>query len=81
MQRGGSSHTSRGRATTVADGRLSMTTKKRCMICGIREPEGSASMCEPCKDQLRREAMGEQDKDRRQADRALHEHGTKTEGR
>jgi hypothetical protein len=34
--------------------------KKKCMICGKMLVTFKGSICEPCQDRIRREAMGEQ---------------------
>jgi hypothetical protein len=34
--------------------------KKKCMICGKLVVALKGSICEPCQDRIRREAMGEQ---------------------
>ena len=34
--------------------------KKKCMICGKLVVDLKGSICEPCQDSIRREAMGEQ---------------------
>jgi hypothetical protein len=34
--------------------------KKKCMICGKLVVVLKGSICEPCQDRIRREAMGEQ---------------------
>ena len=48
--------------------------RKYCMICGVRAAE-DGSMCTRCKDQLRREAMGDKKQEKAGADQALRKHG------
>jgi hypothetical protein len=48
--------------------------KKKCMICGKILPV-KGGICEPCRDRIRREAMGEQAGISDQADRELTRHG------
>ena len=49
--------------------------KKKCMICGKPVVALKASICEPCQDRIRREAMGEQAGTSDRADRELTRHG------
>jgi hypothetical protein len=48
---------------------------KRCMVCGKPMMVLKMSICQPCQDRIRREAMGEQAGTREQADRELAHHG------
>ncbi len=48
--------------------------KKKCMVCGkLMVLKGG--ICEPCRERIRREAMGEQANIRTQADKELKKHG------
>jgi hypothetical protein len=49
--------------------------KKKCMICGKLVVALKGSICEPCQDRIRREAMGEQAGINDRADRELTKHG------
>jgi hypothetical protein len=49
--------------------------KKKCMICGKLVVALKGSICEPCQDRIRREAMGEQAGISDRADRELTKHG------
>ena len=49
--------------------------KKKCMICGKRVVDLKGSICEPCQDRIRREAMGEQAGMSDQANRELTRQG------
>ena len=49
--------------------------KKKCMICGKLVVVLKGSICEPCQDRIRREAMGEQAGISDRADRELTKHG------
>ena len=48
--------------------------KKKCMICGKLMPLKSG-ICEPCKQRIRGEAMGERRDVRAQAEKELKKHG------
>lgn len=49
--------------------------KKKCMICGKVVPGLKGSICEPCQDRVRKDAMGEQGGISDRADRELTRHG------
>jgi hypothetical protein len=49
--------------------------KKKCMICGKLVVDLKGSICEPCQDRIRREAMGEQAGTSDQANRELTRQG------
>jgi hypothetical protein len=49
--------------------------KKKCMICGKMVVAFKGSICEPCQDRIRREAMGEQAGISDRADRELTRQG------
>ena len=49
--------------------------KKKCMICGKILVTFKGSICEPCQDRIRSEAIGEQAGINDQADRELTRHG------
>jgi hypothetical protein len=49
--------------------------KRKCMICGKPMAAIKGSICEPCQDRVRREAMGEQAGIGERADRELSRHG------
>lgn len=49
--------------------------KKKCMICGKLVLALKGSICEPCQDRIRREAMGEQAGTSDKADRELSRYG------
>lgn len=49
--------------------------KKKCMICGKLVLALKGSICEPCQDRIRREAMGEQAGTSDKADRELNRYG------
>jgi len=49
--------------------------KKKCMICGKLVVDLKGSICEPCQDRIRREAMGEQAGMSDQANRELTRQG------
>jgi hypothetical protein len=49
--------------------------KKKCMICGKMVASFKGSICEPCQDRIRREAMGEQAGTSDRADRELTRQG------
>ncbi|MBI4487440.1 MAG: hypothetical protein HY694_00010 [Deltaproteobacteria bacterium] len=48
--------------------------KKKCMVCG-KVMQHKGSICEPCQERIRREAMGEQADVRGQAEKELKKHG------
>jgi hypothetical protein len=48
---------------------------KKCMICGKTMVSLKGSICEPCQDRIRREALGEQAGIGDRADRELARHG------
>ena len=49
--------------------------KKKCMICGKLVVDLKGSICEPCQDRIRREAMGKQAGTSDQANRELTRQG------
>jgi hypothetical protein len=49
--------------------------KKKCMICGKPAQSLKGSICDPCQDRIRREALGEQAGVNERADRELAKHG------
>jgi hypothetical protein len=49
--------------------------KKRCMICAKLVDSVQGGICEPCRDRIRREALGEQAAIGERADRELSKHG------
>ncbi len=49
--------------------------RKKCMICGKMMGFIKGSICEPCQDRIRREAMGEQAGVSQRADRELSRQG------
>jgi len=51
-------------------------TKKRCMVCG-KPMEGGSSICPPCNDSIKGEAVGKQKKLARNADTQIKKHGQK----
>jgi hypothetical protein len=51
-----------------------MSETKKCMVCGeTREITGS--VCVPCQDRIRREALGQQSFTRDRAEQELKQHG------
>ena len=48
--------------------------RKRCMLCG-KSMILKAGICDPCRDRVRREAMGEQADIRTKAEMELKKHG------
>lgn len=48
---------------------------KKCMVCGKPMTVLKASICQPCQDRIRREAMGEQAAANERVDRELAHHG------
>ncbi|MFQ5684058.1 MAG: hypothetical protein ACE5HC_12390 [Candidatus Binatia bacterium] len=54
--------------------------KKKCMICGKVIPL-KGGICEPCQERIRREALGERDNVRTQAERELKKHGVVPDSR
>jgi hypothetical protein len=48
---------------------------KKCMVCGKPMTVLKGSICQPCQDRIRREAMGEQAGASERADRELAHHG------
>ncbi|MBI4526492.1 MAG: hypothetical protein HY695_22055 [Deltaproteobacteria bacterium] len=52
---------------------------KKCMLCGKLMPIVKGSICDPCQDRVRREAMGDQDHARGQAEKELKRHGVNPE--
>jgi hypothetical protein len=48
---------------------------KKCMVCGKPMTVLKGSICQPCQDRIRREAMGEQVGASERADRELAHHG------
>lgn len=48
--------------------------KSKCMLCG-KETEIKSTICPPCQESVRREALGKQDDMRRQAEKELERHG------
>ena len=56
-----------------------MTDKpKMCMICGMREVETS-SICPMCAESVKREAMGQQSTQKRQAEKEIRRQGVSPE--
>jgi hypothetical protein len=54
--------------------------KKKCMVCGkVMQLKGS--ICEPCQERIRREAMGDQADVRIQSEKELKKHGVNPEPR
>jgi hypothetical protein len=49
--------------------------KKRCMICAKLVDSVQSGICEPCRDRIRREALGEQAAIGERADRELSKQG------
>jgi hypothetical protein len=55
--------------------------KKKCMLCG-KPMILKAGICDPCRDRVRREAMGEQADLRTQTETELKKHGvTSSQGK
>lgn len=51
-----------------------MEQKKKCLVCGKPAlPQGG--ICAPCQERIRREAMGEKEELRSQAEKQLKKHG------
>ena len=50
------------------------TTKKRCMVCG-KTLDLSGSICAPCQERIRHEALGERESTRAQSEKELKKHG------
>ena len=50
--------------------------KDRCMVCG-KTIEISASICQPCQESIRGEAVGKRKKVGAAADKAMKKHGEK----
>ena len=48
--------------------------KKRCMICG-KVVELRGSICDPCQERIRHEALGERESVRTSSDKELRKHG------
>lgn len=48
--------------------------KKYCMICGEREVE-SGSICPPCKEKVKKEALGDRKKIKIEAEKEKKRHG------
>jgi hypothetical protein len=48
---------------------------KKCMVCGKPMTVLKGSICQPCQDRIRREAMGEQAGGNERADRELTHYG------
>ena len=55
-----------------------MAEEKKCMICGKAVPL-KGGICDPCKDRIRREALGQQAGERGQAETELKKHGVNPE--
>lgn len=49
--------------------------KKRCMVCAKQVTIFKGAICEPCRERIRREAMGEQASVSDRADKELRKHG------
>jgi len=47
---------------------------KRCMVCAKERPL-NGGICNPCQEQIRREALGEQADIRNRSDKELQKHG------
>jgi len=54
---------------------MNIEDKKRCMVCGKAVMTLKGSICQPCQDRIRKEAMGEQAGISERADRELAKHG------
>ncbi len=48
--------------------------KKNCMLCGKALPL-KGGICEPCQERVRREAQGERESTRAEAEKELRRHG------
>ena len=56
------------------------TEKKRCMICG-KEKEMTDAICDPCKAEIRGEAIDKHKQIKKDADRELHKGGVKPDNK